>query len=75
MYLKLCNTPPLIALHKSSVVVSGWIFPKYTVLFNPWTPAAVATGLIPFIPFNPFSASENGIAYGVIGDTADARFV
>jgi len=28
MYLMLCNTPPLIALHRSSAVVSGWMFPR-----------------------------------------------
>ena len=28
MYLMLCNTPPLMALHKSSVVVSGWMLPR-----------------------------------------------
>jgi len=39
MYRMLCNTPPRIELHKSSVVVSGWMLPRYTVLFaQPGTP-------------------------------------
>lgn len=31
IYLTLCSTPPRIALHRSSVLVSGWMFPRYTV--------------------------------------------
>lgn len=48
MYLTLCSTPPLMALHRSSVDVSGCIFPRYTVRFMPPAPPA------PFIPIAIF---------------------
>jgi hypothetical protein len=61
MYRTLCNTPPLIALHRSSVVVSGWMFPKYTVLLSPCIPAPAA---MPMPSGENAAYGENGAPYG-----------
>ena len=45
-----------MALHRSSVVVSGWMFPRYTVRLRLWPPARLWR-----------ASGENGM-YGDSGD-------
>jgi hypothetical protein len=60
----LCRTPPRMALHRSSVVVSGWTLPRYTVRFMAWPPVVSTPKGV-----NGLNGLVNGFA--LVGETAD----